>query len=74
MALTNRQAQILIGLMPEECCAVIRNLGKTDMDSIAGATIDYLKEFKLIEHTKNLLSGEMIWVLTSDGKKVQKHL
>jgi len=72
--MTRQHAILLTEMMPEEAAAVIRNFGKADMDEIAGATIDYLKDFKLIQHTKNLLSGEFIWVLTGDGKKVQKAL
>jgi hypothetical protein len=72
--MTKQHAILLTEMMPEEAAAVIRNFGKADMDEIAGATIDYLKELKLIQHAKNLLTGEFIWVLTGDGKKVQKAL
>jgi len=71
---TQTQANILAGLMPNEVAEVLRVFGKADMDGIAGATIDYLKEFKLILHTKNLLNNEFIWTLTADGKKVVKAL
>jgi len=72
--MTNVQAGILAGMMPEGAAEVLRAFGKSDMDNIPGADIDYLKEFKLIERQVNVFSGEKIWVLTNDGKKVRKFL
>jgi hypothetical protein len=69
-----RKMQMLVDTMPSEAVEVIRKFGCADMDDIAGRTIDYLKAMRLIERTKNLLTGELIWVLTADGKRVRKIL
>jgi hypothetical protein len=72
--MTKPQAGILADMMPSTAAEVLRNFGRTNMDQIAGATVTYLKDMKLIERTKNLLTGELIYVLTADGKKVVKQL
>lgn len=53
---------------------VIANLGRAAMRGISEATINRLVHIKLIEKTTNILDGHTIWVLTGDGKKVQKEL
>lgn len=72
--MTNKHARILAAMMPTEVVDVLVNFGKTDMDNIAGATIDYLKEFKLIERVMALDGKTRVWVKTEDGKKVLKYL
>lgn len=72
--MTNLQAGLLADMMPLQAQEVLMKFGRVDMDGIDGATVDYLKSMKLIEHTKNLLTGKMVWVLTKDGKTVRRFL
>ncbi len=72
--MTMRYAKILAGMLPTEVAAVLRGFGTVNIQGIAESTVDYLKEFNLIQQTKNLLTGELIWTLTDAGKKVQKYL
>ena len=61
-------------MMPESIREILRDFGRRNRDDIAIADWNYLKEFKLVKEEKNLLDGKMIWVLTGDGKKVQRFL
>lgn len=65
-------AKLLAEQMPSEAVEVVRKFGRENMSDIERETIDYLISLRLIYQTENLLTQQMVWLLTDDGKKVQK--
>jgi hypothetical protein len=72
--MTNQHAKIVAGMMPDDEAKVLRAIGNENMAGIAKETIDSLSDSKFIKQTENLLTNEMIWILTADGKKVRQYL
>lgn len=70
----NQRIMTMATLMPIHAAEVLQAFGKSNMKGIAESTVAYLENLGLIRKTENLLTGNEIWVLTDDGKKVQKEL